>query len=442
MLGRRLVTPFMVVSLLIMLCVGFSVSAADELAEFKTADINWTQCEGQEIKVMFTSHPWQEQLVPLIPQFEKLTGIKVKLGPFYPTMEYRQKRAMEYLAGTWDWDVYMLCPIGFGPEYAAKGWAEPLDKFINNPNLTDPKWYDYTDFFQPARTFTLSDGASHYEIPITAEAQVLFYRKDLFAEAGLKVPTTMEGLFECARKLNQPPRRYGITLRGRIDSNWWPLHGFLASYGGGWFDSNWNPIINKSASVSAIEAYGKLCKEFGSPGIPDYCFDEIGNEISTGRAAMYIDASVALPRFQDPKKSVVAGKIGTAVMPAGPAGQRPNVHFWGVGMHSGSKRKEASWLFIQWATSKQVQKALALKGIAPPRASIWKDPDFIAINPGDFIEAVSKSLSLGGYGPLHVKFADFQHVLTIELQNVIAGAKTAQQAADAVAKSWNETLGR
>ena len=97
---------------------------------------------------------------------------------------------------------------------------------------------------------------------------------------------------------------------------------------GGWFDKDWNPIINSPESVAGIEMYGKLCKDAGSPGIPDNCFDEIGNEISTGRAAMFLDASVAYPRFSDKEKSVVSGKIGTGIMPAGPAGSKPNVHFW------------------------------------------------------------------------------------------------------------------
>ena len=432
--------------LLFMLLVAFIVCnyslvfAQDDLSEFTNANIYWRQFEGQTIKVMFTAHPWQEQLVPLFKQFEELTGMKVTFGPLYPTMEYRQKRAMEYLAGTWDWDVYMLCPIGFGPEYASKGWAEPLDQFINNEKITDPEWYDYEDFFTAARDFTVSDGKSHFEIPITAEAQVLFYRTDLFQENGLNVPATMDELYTNAVKLTQAPRMFGITLRGRIDSNWWPLHGFLSSYGGGWFDKDWNPIINSPESVAGIEMYGKLCKDAGSPGIPDNCFDEIGNEISTGRAAMFLDASVAYPRFSDKEKSVVSGKIGTGIMPAGPAGSKPNVHFWGLSMNSGSQKKDAAWLFIQWATSKPIQKKLAINGIASPRASAWEDPEFIKLNPEDFIKGVSESLSIGSHGPLHVKFSDFQHVLTIELQNVITNTKTAQEAADEVAKEWKKAL--
>ncbi len=62
------------------------------------------------------------------------------------------------------------------------------------------------------------------------------------------------------------------------------------------------------------------------------------------------------------------------------------------------------------------------------------------MNPEDFIKGVSESLSFGSHGPLHVKFSDFQHVLTIELQNVITNTKTAQEAADEVAKEWKKAL--
>ena len=40
-------------------------------------NIDWRQFEGQEINLLLSAHPWQEAIMPLIPEFEELTGMKV-----------------------------------------------------------------------------------------------------------------------------------------------------------------------------------------------------------------------------------------------------------------------------------------------------------------------------------------------------------------------------
>jgi multiple sugar transport system substrate-binding protein len=47
-----------------------------------------------------------------------------------------------------------------------------------------------------------------------------------------------------------------------------------------------------------------------------------------------------------------------------------------MAVSSHSKQPEAAWYFVQWATSPEVQKRMALQGIAPPRPSVAKDPEY------------------------------------------------------------------
>ena len=411
----------------------------EELVEEPVAEVfDWKKFSGETIKIVFTSHPWQEALEEYLGDFEELTGITLEVAPYLPTMEYRQKRSVDVISGAFDGDVYMLCPVGFAPEYAHEGWAEPLDAYLNDPTLTSPD-YDFEDFFASARDFIKADGQSTYTVPITAEAQVLFYRTDLFDAAGLEPPTTMDELYEDAVELTTGDVN-GITLRGRIDSNWWPFQGFLASYGGSWIDKDENILINTPESIAAFDMYGKLVKECASGGTADYCFDEIGNEFGTGKAAMYLDASVALPRFSDSEKSVIQENFGTALMPAGPAGSIPDVHYWGIAMYTKSEKKDAAWLFIQWATTKEMQKNLFIKGVPSARASVWDDEEIKAALPVDFVEVLKASLANGQHAPLTPKFAKLQHILTIELQAVITGQKTAEEAANSIAEQWEEIL--
>jgi len=51
-------------------------------------------------------------------------------------------------------------------------------------------------------------------VPWTVATDALYYRSDLFAEAGLAVPTTAEELSECAVTLADPPKIYGFGMPG------------------------------------------------------------------------------------------------------------------------------------------------------------------------------------------------------------------------------------
>lgn len=50
-----------------------------------------------------------------------------------------------------------------------------------------------------------------YAVPIYSHAQVMWYRKDLLAAAGLEVPTTWDELYEAAKKINSPDV-YGCSV--------------------------------------------------------------------------------------------------------------------------------------------------------------------------------------------------------------------------------------
>lgn len=73
---------------------------------------------------------------------------------------------------------------------------------------------------------------------------------------------------------------------------------------------------------------------------------------------------------------------------------------WHFGINAFSRHQEAAWQFIRHMTSKESQKALALKaGLAPTRKSVYEDPviqqkmpHLIAFLPS-FKKAVSRPLS-------------------------------------------------
>jgi ABC-type glycerol-3-phosphate transport system substrate-binding protein len=160
----------------------------------------------------------------------------------------------------------------------------------------------------------------------------------------------------------------------------------------------------------------------------------------SGQAALFLDSSVIYGRLQDPELSTVVGKIGIAPMPAGPAGAAGNSHFWTISLAASAKEPDAGWLFIQWATSKDIQARIALAGVLGSRQSSWQAEGLNQVFPQEFIDAVAKSLETAVVVPANPKFYELMDPLRAQIQEVILGDTDAKTALDAVQAEWERIL--
>jgi len=88
--------------------------------------------QGTEIRFLMNKHPFTTFIEPKVPEFEKLTGIKVVMEVF-PEDQYRNKRTIELNAGG-KLDGYMIMPGQDELYYWKAGWLQPLDDYIKNPS--------------------------------------------------------------------------------------------------------------------------------------------------------------------------------------------------------------------------------------------------------------------------------------------------------------------
>jgi ABC-type glycerol-3-phosphate transport system substrate-binding protein len=158
----------------------------------------------------------------------------------------------------------------------------------------------------------------------------------------------------------------GVTLRGLqgIHSVYvWA--GWLWGFGGEFVDSNGKSAIASPQAQSALEAYARLLREYGPKGFTKNAWTENRNLFIQGKAAMTLDATVNGAFNEDPQISNVVGKVGYVPVPV-QAGIKAKGGSGSLAAHSlyvsaESKKKEAAWLFMSWATSKDQQiKSLAL----------------------------------------------------------------------------------
>ncbi len=119
--------------------------SGDAQAEFAKAKIDWKQAAGQSLTIGLNKHPFAESLLPLIPEFKKLTGIDIE-DPVLPEDQYDTELAADLSNQRGEFSVIM-CGAMRNWQYVSADWILPLDEFLNNPKLTDLGWYKLDDFY-------------------------------------------------------------------------------------------------------------------------------------------------------------------------------------------------------------------------------------------------------------------------------------------------------
>jgi len=181
---------------------------------------------GTTLRVLLAVHPWSDAIKPLLPQFEQQTGINIKLETFGEN-QLTQKTTVEFVSGSSDIDVFMQRPLQDARLFEKNGWFMDLNTYVKDAQKT-PASYAFDDFL-PRAVSTVTVNGVLTEIPVVTEHEVLYYRKDLFQQAGLSVPKTMDELQQDAAKLTEPGKQYGFVARGmqaaavtQISSFLWP----------------------------------------------------------------------------------------------------------------------------------------------------------------------------------------------------------------------------
>ncbi len=353
-------------------------------------DIDWKQASGTEINVLLISHQFVDALRPLLPQFEEKTGIRVNLEVL-AEQAGNEKILADLSSRAGLVDVFMTSPLN-NWQYATAGWIEPLDPYLADSSKTDAETYKLDDFFpgvlssnrwtrEPLKGIGEGD---LWALPINTETYMLAYRPGVFAELGLTAPKTYAELLGMADKLDKGSAQYGMITR--FDTYWdLPFLTFgtmLQSYGVEMLDKDGALGICSDASVQATDDFVTLVKTASPAGAGAFTWYEALQGFSSGQYALsFNEGDLFAPVYEDPEQSAISDDVAYAPTPLGPTGERKaGAWIWALSMNAASGKKDASWLFLEWATLPETMIATHLAGnMNPVRASAWADPKVAAM---------------------------------------------------------------
>lgn len=280
-----------------------------------------------------------------------------------------------------DVDVFLMDVI-WPPEFAAAGWALPLDEFFSAAEQEQ---------FLEGTILANTYENTVYGLPLFIDSGILYYRKDLLKKYGFKPPVTWDEMNEQISRIVPGETKSGEAVYG--------FSGQFKQYEGLVCDmmefilSNGGQIINPETGTSsiaekpAVEAVkfvrDKIIGHSAPVGVLTYQEPESLDLFVQGRAVFHRNWPYAWELANSPDRSKIAGNVGIAPLP----------HFkgwksysalggWQVGISSHSRNKEAAWKFAAFLASERVQKLLALKaGRAPTRKALYEDPEVLKANP-------------------------------------------------------------
>ncbi|AJK16391.1 ABC transporter substrate-binding protein [Yersinia pseudotuberculosis] len=384
----------------------------------------------ETLRVLLEGHSTSDSIKALLPEFEKQTGIKVQ-AEIVPYSDLTSKALLAFSSHSGRYDVVMddwVHAVG----YASAGYITPVDQWMES----DTAFYDGADFVK-SYADTLRYKYGYYGLPVYGESTFLMYRKDLFEQYGIAVPKTFDELTAAAKTIKEKTegKVAGITLRGAQGiQNTFAWASFLWGYGGQWIDDNGKSAITSPQAVEATKSFVNILKNYGPIGAANFGWQENRLVFQQGKAAMTIDSTVNGGFNEDPKESTVVGKVGYAPVPVQPGDHPGNsgaLQVHGLYISSDSKKQDAAWKFISWATDKQTQmKSVELNPNAGVSSLSAINSDAFTKRYGAFKDGMLAALQNGNakYLPTIPQSTQIINITGIALSEALAGTQTVENA--------------
>lgn len=393
--------------------------------------------EGETIRIIMIQDPWVNAFAEINPVFEELTGATVQIDAF----GYDDTYANEVLAGSQgsdEYDIVVLDSPWIG-QFAESGFVDDLTDRIE----ADADIVEYDDFVEVFQDVAEWNGTIT-GIPFGAYFIMTHYRTDLFEQAGLDAPTTIEEWRAAAELFTDNPdfpNIYGTALNNQrgaaIGQAWFE---YIWNFGGRPFEStfpgsedpyaNMTPLFDSPESIAVVETFIEML-EFQPPGAESFAWDERATTFGVGQTAMVNAWSVRTPGFTDPDQSSVGEDFATTLFPHVEGVEPiPPVGGWLMGINSAidDERKDRAWDYIKWFTSAEVHRDFVLAGGPPSRVSTLQDPDVIAAQPWAETLFESQAMSFAEVRPRIPEAFEIIDTVGLHVSRAVQGEATPEEA--------------
>jgi multiple sugar transport system substrate-binding protein len=340
-------------------------------------------------------------------EFTRLTGINVEwevadLGAM------RQKMVADVMndTGVYDCDEVTSLDVGL---WIARGFVVPMFKFLDDPKLRDRQFDPWTAYVPETLAFSSMSGGKIYGLPYHFIPRFMVVRKDIAActdeQAGFKARygyelplkpadwktfhdvveffTRKAGQLLCGKVLAENFYGTAVSFKRHIATQY-DFEEFLDGFGGTMFagdgplktgtaqgfEASDQVAFDSPAAIQALTYWLSLLK-YVPPGYLEYTWDNTFSDMCKGTLYTYGTFGDTTPYLEDGSSAgcpAVAGKLAYYPIPGthqtGAEGQT-----WII--PTSSEHPEATFLFLQWLASAEVQRRCQTMGCTSPERAAW-----------------------------------------------------------------------
>ncbi len=303
-----------------------------------------------------------------------------------------------------------------------------------------------------------------YGLPFMPGTTILFYRKDLFENGGLKrrynratglelaPPKDWDGFNRIARFFTQAeepdsPTAYGITASTLLDAqvatdfcmrNW--------SFGGTAFErartggNRWSVAVDSPATLAALERYLSGFR-YTVPWHDRIRQENCVDDFLAGRAAMMTLFDSHATRISRQTLAALPAEVGYSIVPGG----HPVLGGWALSAGKHSSNAAAAQMFIRYICGSDIALPFAVLSGATAHNALYDNELLVRRYPWmptvyESYRNTRKRGSAPGSEDTILRITDFEAILASGVRLALGGAMTAEQALRHIASGLQTIL--
>ena len=363
----------------------------------------------------------EDDVVAMTQAFTESTGIQVN-----PTFVAYEELAPKILtsAASGGYDV-ILGDCIWPAQFAKAGLVLDVTDRVNE--------LDLDDIYQGALDATKYEG-KYYGMPWLNDVKYMFVNMELLKQAGIEAaPATWDELIADAKLCKeQGICEYPIVgCYAQAECLICDYTCIAGSFGGSFVDAENNPTLNSPENVAALEFMAQtLTDGLCNPKSLEMIEDDVLSTFAAGNAVFAINWTYQYASMNDESQSSVVGQGAITPIPGTDKAESATVNGgMPLMITKGCKNPDAAWDYMLFLASKEMQAKYCANAL-PIWKSLYTDPQVIETAGEEVVAASQIQFDFIENRPMVPYYNELSTSMQTEIQLVLLGQKTAQEAMD------------
>lgn len=312
-------------------------------------------------------------------------------------------------------------------EFAEAGWLKSLDELF-----TEEMQEEYVE--RQVEAMKYNDNI--WAVPWFNDLHPMWYRTDLLEKHNFDVPETYEDAVEISKVIKEEEGISGFSMHwGRGEQLIVSFTEFLIANNGDFYDENDDIIINEPEAVEALQFMIDMIEDevVSSAAIGNTTPDDSRIPFTEGQALFNPNWGYVYSINQG-EDSAIKDNSWVASNLKFEGGQHANaLGGWNFAIAEHSNKSDEAWTVIEWFTSLETQREVALGGgQIGTHLGLYEDEEILESNP--YLTEYLDVFEDGANRPAHPQYSKLSDMAQLYIHQALNGDLTAQEALDKLAE--------